>query len=362
MTSPLASHRVVKNHQGFSLTCVYNLFFTTCARLMIQRMYKTNGTTVPSKSLLSCSDPAVGIHHSRLGNSLLHIPQREYHQHMTRAPLTLGHLACCLPLQPSHTGNACVYAHMCHGQQPLTRHAALRQKEITERKSVGEEKRRRRKEWWGAPEHACVKRLCYECDEVIDGKVLCAKGHPPFFTLSSSITPNTQGSVHVQEKKNTSSTFSSGLGRGLLTKTDNMTRQSAAQCKIYRESTHQMHTKPLSCMGHCTTGMSMCECMYKERDVPISTLFEAHGLSRNVRGEDGSAAEGGEVEGREARAVIWEGYPTAQTSTWSIHSTVGPAHRERHTDRKSYLSINSGILQFLVGDAPSQCSYWLLRQ
>lgn len=107
-----------------------------------------------------------------------------------------------------------------------------------------------------------------------------------------------------KKKKNTSSTFSTGLGRGLLTKIDNMTRQSAAQCKIYRESTRQIHTKPLSSMGHCTTGMSMCECMYKERDVPISTLFEAHGLSRNVKGEDGRAAERGEVEGREARAVI----------------------------------------------------------
>lgn len=57
---------------------------------------------------------------------------------MTRAPLTLSHLARCLPLQPLHTENACVYVHMCHGQQPLTRTAALRQKEITERKGVGE--------------------------------------------------------------------------------------------------------------------------------------------------------------------------------------------------------------------------------
>lgn len=31
----------------------------------------------------------------------------------------------------------------------------------------------------GGPVHACVKRLCYECDEVIDGKFLCGKGHTP---------------------------------------------------------------------------------------------------------------------------------------------------------------------------------------
>lgn len=36
------------------------------------------------------------------GETLLHIPQREYHRHMTRALLTLSHLACWLPLQPLH--------------------------------------------------------------------------------------------------------------------------------------------------------------------------------------------------------------------------------------------------------------------
>ncbi len=35
--------------------------------------------------------------------------------------------------------------------------------------------------------------------------------------------------------------------------------------------------------------MSMCVCMYEERDVPISTLFEAHGLSRNVKGGEGGS-------------------------------------------------------------------------
>lgn len=46
----------------------------------------------------------------------------------------------------------------------------------------------------------------------------------------------------------------------------------------------------------------MCVCMYKERDVPISTLFEAHGLSRNVRGGGGGHSRG-RVRG-EAKAVI----------------------------------------------------------
>lgn len=48
----------------------------------------------------------------------------------------------------------------------------------------------------------------------------------------------------------------------------------------------------------------MCVCMYKERDVPISTLFEAHGLSRNVKGGGGQQREGeGRGEGGNLRGV-----------------------------------------------------------
>lgn len=140
---------------------------------------------------------------------------------MTRAPLTLGHLACCLPLQTLHTENACVYVRMCHGQQPLTRNAALRQKEITERGSGrgriwGKKEEDKRSD--GAPEHACVKQLCYECDEVIDGKVLYAKGH--HLLLPSSLCqllhhPNSHFSSLFISKKPTRS-YSTGLGRGLL--------------------------------------------------------------------------------------------------------------------------------------------------
>lgn len=86
---------------------------------------------------------------------------------------------------------------MCHGQKPLTRNTAQRQKEIPERMGVGEARFRRKRgrqesERGGAPEHACVKRLCHECDEVIDGMVLCAIGHPPLYPLfffNISITP-----------------------------------------------------------------------------------------------------------------------------------------------------------------------------
>lgn len=44
-------------------------------------------------------------------------------------------------------------------------------------------------------------------------------------------------------------------------------------------------------------------------------------------------AAGGRVRG-EAKAVIWEGYPTVQASTWSLHSAVGPADREGHWQKR----------------------------
>ncbi len=175
---------------------------------------------------------------------------------MTRAPLTLGHLACCLPLQPLHTENACVYVHKCHGQQPLTRNTALRQKEITERKGVGEarfgKKEEDKKSDGGAPEHACVKRLCHECDEVIDGRVLCAKGHPPLyplFFLNFPISPILRthlcffGFFFPRETLVLHNfTLSTGLGRDPLP--NKVTRQSAAHYIIYKESTRQLHTNP----------------------------------------------------------------------------------------------------------------------
>lgn len=166
-------------------------------------MYKTNGTTIISKSLHSCSDPAVGIHHTRLGNALLHIPQREYHQHMTRAPLTLGHLARCLPLQPLPTENACVHVHVSWTATFNTLRCP--QTERNHRKRGSGRSKIWKKRVMGAREHACVKRLCHIWDEVIYGKVLCVKGHHPLFTLSSlSTSPSPQYSrlisVHFQEK------------------------------------------------------------------------------------------------------------------------------------------------------------------
>lgn len=77
----------------------------------------------------------------------------------------------------------------------------------------------------GAPEHACVKWLCHECDEVIDGKVLCTKGHHPLFNLSSlstSPSPQYSGSTSVLFQENhlvlLNFQLSTGLGRRLLFK------------------------------------------------------------------------------------------------------------------------------------------------
>lgn len=74
---------------------------------------------------------------------------------MTRAPLTLSHLARCLPLQPLPTENACVYVHVSWTATFNT----LRYPQ-TERKTEWE-KQDLEKRVMGAREHACVKRLCY---------------------------------------------------------------------------------------------------------------------------------------------------------------------------------------------------------
>lgn len=172
------------NSSSLTLTfCCWWDIFRSYVQLMVQWMCNTKTPTVI---------PAVGIHHSRLGKSLLHIPQWEYHQHMTRAPLTLSHLACCLPLQPLHTESDCVCAHVCHRQQPLTRNTTgLREKRSGRAEILGD-----LSDGWGwgggAAEHACVKRLCHQCDGMIDGEVFCAKrafpSLPPlFFSITQII-------------------------------------------------------------------------------------------------------------------------------------------------------------------------------
>lgn len=82
--------------------------------------------------------------------SLLHIPQREYHRHMTRVPLTLGHLACCLPLQPLHTENAC--ACVClHVSWTATFNTLLypHTKRNHREEKEWEKQKKKKEEWWG---------------------------------------------------------------------------------------------------------------------------------------------------------------------------------------------------------------------
>lgn len=136
---------------------------------------KWDQTTRIPEGWCSCSDQAVGFHHSRLGHSPQHstegIPPAHDKSSTHIQPLSL------LPPTATFTQrDACVYVHMCHGQQPLTRHTAPRQKDFTERKGVGEAELRGKwgeKRSDGAPEHARVRLLCHKCDEVIDGNALC---------------------------------------------------------------------------------------------------------------------------------------------------------------------------------------------
>lgn len=142
----------------------------------------------------------MGLHHSRLGNSLLHIPQREYHQHMTRASLTLSHLACCLPLNPN-TENGCVHVHMCQGQQPLWK------------------RRRRKKRVMG--HHNMLVSNGYATN-VIDMKALCVLRVPTSTVL-----------------------FKLSTGPGISLPSNKVTRQTVTHCLIYMGNPHQLHT------NHC---------------------------------------------------------------------------------------------------------------
>lgn len=216
-----ASHRFVKMHPfdfDMGVQFFYQDIFTTSIQLMLHWMYKTNGTTIIPKSLHSCSDPAVGIHHTRLGNSLLHIPQREYHQHMTRAPLTLGHLARCLPLQPLPTENAYVYVHVSWTATFNT----LRYPQ-TERKTESGRSKIWKKEWWGH-ENMLVSSgyATYEMKWFM-GKFFVLKGTTPF--LPSLLCqplhhPSTQGSsLFISKQRHLvllNFQLSTGLGRCLL--------------------------------------------------------------------------------------------------------------------------------------------------
>lgn len=158
------------------------------------------------KALHSCLDPAVGIHPSRLGNSLLHIPQREYHQHMTRAPLTLGHLACCLPLQPLHTENACVYVHvswtatfntLCYPQTERNH------REKREWEKWDFEKRGRQKEWWGTRNMLVSSGYATYVVKWLMGNFFVLNFITPFlpsFLCQFLHHPSAQSSSHFQER------------------------------------------------------------------------------------------------------------------------------------------------------------------
>lgn len=103
--------------------------------------------------------------------SRIHIPGREYQQHMTRVPLTLGHPARRLPLQPlAHTDNACVCVrpyvclHVSRTATSNTTTLTLTQWGSTERGGVGKRKRRRRRRVMSRGDRT---RLCHIGDPVI---------------------------------------------------------------------------------------------------------------------------------------------------------------------------------------------------
>lgn len=99
----------------------------------------------------------------------IHIPGREYYQHMTRVPLTLGHSARRLPLQPlAHTDNAgvCVRDHMCvfvcHGRQPLTHHPrphTMGKHRERRRSEEEKEEKEKKSDVWGERQNTLVPHM-----------------------------------------------------------------------------------------------------------------------------------------------------------------------------------------------------------
>lgn len=101
-------------------------------------------------------------------------------------------------------------------------------------------------------------------------------------------------------------------------------------CIIYMGNPHQLQT------NHCPIWASaqqewacVCACI-RGGMFPFSLCLK-HMASESECKEEGEGEERrglqGNNEGR--RKVIWEGYPTAQTSTWSILWTTAQTHRER---------------------------------
>lgn len=294
-----------------------------------------------SQSSHSLLDPVEGIHNSRLGKALLHIPKREYHQHMTRAPLTLGHLARCLPLQPLHTVNACVYVHMCHRQQPLTCSAGLGLREIPERKGVGKarfggKKGGRQKGRWGHQNMPVSGSYATNVMRWLMWRGFCPRGHHLLFNLSSlstspsfSFTNNQGPSLYISKKSTWCySTFSSAQVCAEARSLDRVTIEWNTLCKIYTENTHQPHTNPCPAWATAQQEWVCVSACIRTRMFPFPLCLKHMDWV-------GISQKGG------VKAVIWEGvsHSTDQYMVNTLHRTLDPAHSEETQREEISLSI-----------------------
>lgn len=163
---------------------------------------------------------------------------------------------------------------MCHEQQPLTRNTALRQKDFTERKGVGEanfrEKRKKKKEWWGT--RTCLCQTAMPQMWWGDWWGGFALKDIPLCSLSSSLPHrllhhlNTQGLSWFNSKKTKTkkhlvySTFSSAQVQAKVCFLTVATEWNTLFI-IYMESTHELHTN--SCPAWATAQQEwVCVCVH----------------------------------------------------------------------------------------------------
>lgn len=253
---------------------------------------------------------------------------------MTRAPLTLLSL-----LPPTATITQRTPVCMCTLYVSWTAHStAPRQKKLQGKGKRGEANLGESEEkWCGAAQHAWIKHLWYKCNGWLMGKVFVLKRNLPpllFSTINFCITPSLwTNSVYPEVESlqlhffwwwcRNVSLFSSNTGPGIGGRSNKVT---VAVCVLYMEST--LRATVLYGPLH---NRNEYVCVHvKGRDVPVSTLFVAHGLSRNVKGRGGLRGDSeGRGQGSNLRGVS---HSSDQHMVCTLHggpSTQGEKHWQK---------------------------------
>lgn len=194
------------------------------------------------------------------------------------------------------------------------------------------DRRKKIKEWWGHKNMLVSNSYVTNVMKWLMGRVFVLK-HIPRSVLSLLalvklfISQSLRTlSFHYLSKKN--------LFASVLSSTQVQTRfyflPAHIMCVYSKERTHQLHSEPCAVWATEHEELAcMCACMRAEM-FTFPLCLKHMDWGGMCGGKERST---GRVRGW-AEAVIWEGYPTAQAGSRSLHTTTGPAHMETHTDGK----------------------------